>query len=216
MVVFDLSKQNSIASIFLSEVRDVSTQTDRMRFRKNLNRLGEILSYEMSKRLAYESVPISTPLSDIKQPKLKEQPVLIPIMRAAMPFFEGVQNFFDQADCGFVGAYRAPEFDQNKQVQSDYLAVPDLSDKIVILIDPMLATGHSFVTTMEKLKQYGSPKEFILLSLIAAPEGIKYIEEEVAGEISLWCVAIDEKLNDKAYIVPGLGDAGDLAYGLKM
>lgn len=187
-----------------------------MRFRKNLNRLGEILSYEMSKRLAYESGPISTPLSDIKQPKLKEQPVLIPIMRAAMPFFEGVQNFFDQADCGFVGAYRAPGFDQNKEVQSEYLAVPDLSNKIVVLIDPMLATGHSIVATLEQLQQYGSPKEVILLSLIAAPEGIKYIEEEVAGEISLWCVAIDEKLNDKAYIVPGLGDAGDLAYGLKM
>lgn len=187
-----------------------------MRFRKNLNRLGEILSYEMSKRLEYESESISTPLSDIKQPKLKEQPVLIPIMRAAMPFFEGVQNFFDQADCGFVGAYRAPEFDQNKQVQSDYLAVPDLSDKIVVLIDPMLATGHSIVATLEQLQQYGSPKEVILLSLIAAPEGIKYIEEEVTGEISLWCVAIDEKLNDKAYIVPGLGDAGDLSYGLKM
>jgi uracil phosphoribosyltransferase len=216
LVVFDLSKQNSIASIFLSEVRDVSTQTDRMRFRKNLNRLGEILSYEMSKRLEYESVPISTPLSAIKQPKLKEQPVLIPIMRAAMPFFEGVQNFFDQADCGFVGAYRAPEFGQNKEVQADYLAVPDLSNKIIVLIDPMLATGRSIVATLEKLKQYGSPKEVILLSLIAAPEGIKYIEEEVAGEISLWCIAIDEKLNDKAYIVPGLGDAGDLAYGLKM
>lgn len=216
MVVFDLSKQNSIASIFLSEVRDVSKQTDRMRFRKNLSRLGEILSYEMSKRLDYETESISTPLSDVEQPKLKEQPVLIPIMRAAMPFFEGVQNFFDKADCGFVGAYRAPKFDQNKQIQSDYLAVPDLSDKTVVLIDPMLATGHSFVKTVEQLQQYGSPKEFILLSLIAAPEGIKYIEEAVTAEISLWCVAIDDKLNDKAYIVPGLGDAGDLAYGFKM
>ena len=187
-----------------------------MRFRKNLSRLGEILSYEMSKRLTYEVVPVTTPLSDTMQPKLKEQPVLIPILRAAMPFFEGVQNFFDHADCGFIGAYRAPTFDQKKDIKSDYFAVPDLSDRTVVLIDPMLATGHSIVAALKELKKFGTPKEVILLTLIAAPEGISYIEEQITGEISLWCIAVDEKLNDKAYIVPGLGDAGDLAYGLKI
>ena len=216
MVIFDLSKQNSVASIFLSEVRDVQIQTDRLRFRKNLTRLGEILAYEMSKRLDYQDKTITTPLSDIVQSELQEQPVLISIMRAGMPFFEGVQNFFDHADCGFVGAYRSPTFAHSHQIQSDYFAVPDLTDKTVVLIDPMLATGRSIVTTLERLEQYGKPKSVILMAMIAAPEGIKYIESEVDGQLSLWCVAVDEKLNDKAYIVPGLGDAGDLAYGVKM
>lgn len=216
MIVFDLSKQNSVASIFLSEVRDVKIQTDRLRFRKNLTRLGEILSYEMSKTLDYQDKTVTTPLSDIVQAELKEQPVLISIMRAGMPFFEGAQNFFDRADCGFVGAYRASAFAESNQIQTDYLAVPDLNDKTVILIDPMLATGRSIVTTLEKLEQYGTPRSIILMAMIAAPEGIRYIEDHVEADVNLWCVAVDEKLNDKAYIVPGLGDAGDLAYGVKM
>lgn len=216
MVVFDLSKQNSVASIFLSEVRDVQIQTDRLRFRKNLTRLGEILAYEMSKRLDYQDKTITTPLSDIIQPELREQPVLISILRAAMPFFEGIHNFFDHADCGFVGAYRSPTFAHTNQIQSDYFAVPSLTEKTVVLIDPMLATGRSIVTTLERLEQYGKPKSVILMAMIAAPEGIKYIESKMDGQLSLWCVAVDEKLNDKAYIVPGLGDAGDLAYGVKM
>ena len=126
------------------------------------------------------------------------------------------QNFFDRADCGFVGAYRASAFAESNQIQTDYLAVPDLNDKTVILIDPMLATGRSIVTTLEKLEQYGTPRSIILMAMIAAPEGIRYIEDHVEADVNLWCVAVDEKLNDKAYIVPGLGDAGDLAYGVKM
>ena len=216
MVVFDLSRQNSVASIFLSEVRDVNIQTDRLRFRKNLTRLGEILSYEMSKTLDYQDKTVTTPLSDIVQPELKEQPVLISIMRAGMPFFEGVQNFFDHADCGFIGAYRSPEFAQSNQIQTDYLAVPDLKDKTVVLIDPMLATGRSIVTSIKHLEKYGKPKKMILMAMIAVPEGIRYIEDHMDGNLSLWCIAVDEKLNKKAYIVPGLGDAGDLAYGIKM
>jgi uracil phosphoribosyltransferase len=216
LVVFDLSKQNSVASIFLSEVRDVQIQTDRLRFRKNLTRLGEVLAYEMSKRLDYQDKTITTPLSDIVQSELQEQPVLISILRAGMPFFEGVQNFFDHADCGFVGAYRSPAFAHTNQIQSDYFAVPDLMDKTVVLIDPMLATGRSIVTTLERLKKYGQPRSVILMAMIAAPEGIDYIESVVDGQLSLWCVAVDKELNDRAYIVPGLGDAGDLAYGVKM
>ena len=216
MVVFDLSKQNSIASIFLSEVRDVQIQTDRLRFRKNLTRLGEILSYEMSKTLDYRDKTVTTPLSDIVQAEIKEQPVLISIMRAGMPFFEGVHNFFDHADCGFVGAYRSQAFAQSNQIKTDYFAVPDLNDKTVVLIDPMLATGRSIVTTLERLAEYGKPKKVILMAMIAAPEGINYIEKHLEGNLNLWCIAVDEKLNEKAYIVPGLGDAGDLAYGIKM
>lgn len=216
MVVFDLSKQNSIASVFLSEIRDVNIQTDRMRFRKNLSRLGSILAYEMSKRLEYTTKSVQTPLSRIDQAELKDQPVLISILRAAMPFFEGIQTSFDHADCGFVGAYRAPEFASSNEIKSDYFAVPNLENKTVVIIDPMLATGRSIVSTIKKLKSYGKPKELVLMALIAAPEGIKFIEENIAEDLSLWCVAIDEKLNDKAYIVPGLGDAGDLAYGVKI
>ena len=187
-----------------------------MRFRKNLSRLGSILAYEMSKRLNYSNREIQTPLSKTSQPALNEQPVLISIMRAAMPFFEGIQTSFDHADCGFVGAYRAREFAESNKIESDYFAVPNLEGKTVVLIDPMLASGRSIVTTIEKLKPYGKPKEIVLMALIAAPEGIKYIEENVGKDLSLWCIAVDEKLNDKAYIVPGLGDAGDLAYGVKM
>lgn len=187
-----------------------------MRFRKNLSRLGSILAYEMSKRLEFISKPIQTPLSATQQADLKDQPVLISIMRAAMPFFEGIQTSFDHADCGFVGAYRSAEFTESNEIQSDYFAVPNLEDKTVVIIDPMLATGRSIVTTVEKLKSYGKPRELILMALIAAPEGIEYIEDHIEEELSLWCVAIDEKLNDKAYIVPGLGDAGDLAYGVKI
>ena len=216
MIVFDLSKQNSVASIFLSEVRDVKIQTDRLRFRKNLTRLGEILSYEMSKTLDYQDKTVTTPLSDVVQPEFKEQPVLISIMRAGMPFFEGAQNFFDHADCGFIGAYRSSGFAESNKVQTDYFAVPDLNDKTVILIDPMLATGRSIVTSLKKLEQYGTPRSIIIMAMIAAPEGIQYIEDHIEADVNLWCVAVDEKLNDKAYIVPGLGDAGDLAYGVKM
>ena len=187
-----------------------------MRFRKNLSRLGSILAYEMSKRLEYTTKSVQTPLSHIDQAELKDQPVLISILRAAMPFFEGIQTSFDHADCGFVGAYRAPEFASSNEIKSDYFAVPNLENKTVVIIDPMLATGRSIVSTIKKLKSYGKPKEMVLMALIAAPEGIKFIEENIAEDLSLWCVAIDEKLNDKAYIVPGLGDAGDLAYGVKI
>ena len=200
----------------MAEIRDIEVQNDRLRFRKNLSRLGEILAYEMSKSLDFIEKSINTPLASMRQKVIEKQPVLISIMRAGMPFFEGVQNFLDHADAGFIGAFRASDFSSSSQIELGYVAVPDLTDRILVLADPMLATGKSVVETITHLEKYGVPKKIFLLAVIAAPEGIKYIEENVQIPIELWCGAVDEKLNDKAYIVPGLGDAGDLAYGLKL
>lgn len=216
MEIHNISRENSIANNFLAEIRDVDVQNDRLRFRKNLSRLGEVLAYEMSKSLEFKRKAVKTPLSSIDQYVIDPQPILISIMRAGMPFFEGVQNFFDHADAGFVGAFRAHDFSTTSLVELSYFAVPDLTDKILVISDPMLATGKSVVDTIGQLLTYGTPQKILLLAVIAAPEGIKYIEENIQLPISLWCGAIDEKLNDKAYIVPGLGDAGDLAYGPKL
>jgi uracil phosphoribosyltransferase len=200
----------------MAEIRDIEVQNDRLRFRKNLSRLGEILAYEMSKSLDFNVKKIKTPLTSMNQEVIENQPVLISIMRAGMPFFEGVQNFFDHADAGFVGAYRASDFSTTKHIELSYFAIPDLSDKILVIADPMLATGKSIVDSIAQLKKYGTPRKVFLLAVIAAPEGIKFIEDNVQVPIELWCGSVDDKLDDKAYIVPGLGDAGDLAYGPKL
>jgi uracil phosphoribosyltransferase len=199
----------------MAELRDIEVQKDRLRFRKNLSRLGEILSYEMSRSLDYREKNISTPLETMSINVMAEQPVLISIMRAALPFFEGIQNFFDEAGAGFIGAYRSKDFSESKVIEMGYFAVPDLTGKTIVLADPMLATGKSMVDTINQLKKYGTPKKINLLAIIAAPEGIKYIEENTNEQVELWCAAIDERLDDHSYIVPGLGDAGDLAYGPK-
>lgn len=216
MRIHNLSDTNSVANNFLAEIRNVDVQNDRLRFRKNLSRLGEVLAYEMSKNLDFEEKHITTPLGSITQNVIGNQPILISIMRAGIPFFEGVQNFFDHADAGFVGAFRSSDFSATSLIELSYFAVPDLTNKILVITDPMLATGQSVVDTIDQLKKYGVPSKVYLLAVIAAPEGIKNIEENCNAPIDLWCGAIDEKLNSKAYIVPGLGDAGDLAYGPKL
>ena len=200
----------------MAEIRDIEVQKDRLRFRKNLSRLGEILAYEMSKSLDFNEKKINTPLVSINQEVIENQPILISILRAGMPFFEGVQNFFDHADAGFVGAFRSSDFSTSKLIELSYFAVPDLSEKILVIADPMLATGKSVVDSIAQLKKYGVPRKIFLLAVIAAPEGIKHIEDNIQVPIELWCGSVDEKLNDKDYIVPGLGDAGDLAYGPKL
>jgi len=201
----------------MAEIRDIEVQKDRLRFRKNLSRLGEILAYEMSKSLDYSKKTIKTPLSTIEQRIVQPHPILISIMRAGMPFFEGVQNFFDHADAGFVGAFRTNNFSTTQLIELSYFAVPDLSDKTLVIADPMLATGKSVVDTVDQLiLSHGKPRRIFLLAVIAAPEGINYIENNIKVPLQLWCGAIDEKLDDKVYIVPGLGDAGDLAYGPKL
>lgn len=215
--MFILNEVNSIAHQFLSEMRDIHVQTDAMRFRRNMERVGEILAYEISKTLHYEVQKITTPLGVSDIPKLKRQPVLIPVLRAGLPFFQGFLNFFDKAESGFIGAYRnAHDADFNFDISLNYIAAPEIKDRTIIVIDPMLATGSSLVKSIHELLSKGKPENIHIASVIAAPEGIEYLKQNIKMPYSFWTGAIDEKLNDKSYIVPGLGDAGDLSYGNKI
>ncbi|MEO1050622.1 MAG: uracil phosphoribosyltransferase [Bacteroidota bacterium] len=214
--MFVLNNGDSIANHFIAELRDVERQKDRMRFRKNLYRIGQLLAYEISKSMRYVPVSVETPLGKANTVLLEHQPVLIPILRAAIPFFDGFLDFFDGADAGFAAAYRIEEAGEGIDVYLGYLAANDLTDKEVILIDPMIATGKSLVKTINRLRENGDPAHLHLASVIAAPEGINYISENLDLKYSVWTGALDESLNDKAYIVPGLGDAGDLSYGSKI
>lgn len=214
-MVFNLSEQNSIANQFLLELRDKSVQQDRMRFRRNLERLGEIMAYEISKKLHYTTRTVETPLGRSRVNVLKQQPLLVTILRAGLPFFQGFINFFDQADAGFIGAYRQEGSDEIS-IKLDYLSSPATSSREVVLIDPMLATGRSVIDSMQKLLKRGRPDHVYICSLVAAPEGIKHLAEHMPLEYSLWTCAIDEQLNQQFYIVPGLGDAGDLSFGNKL
>jgi uracil phosphoribosyltransferase len=217
MELHTIDLNDSIAGQFLAELRNVEVQQDRLRFRRNMERMGEILAYEMSKSLAYVEKTISTPLTETQVKVLAEQPVLIPILRAAVPFFDGVLNYFDQADAGFIGAYRANDFISSGDIQLGYSALPDIENRILVLIDPMLATGTSLVDTASKILAQGKPKHIHIITLIATPAGLDKIKNELTmAPTDVWCGAIDKELNDKAYIVPGLGDAGDLAYGTKL
>ena len=217
MEIHTINLVDSIARQFLAELRDVEVQGDRLRFRKNLERMGEILAYEMSKSLDYVEKTITTPLTETKVKVLAEQPVLIPILRAAVPFFDGILNFFDHADAGFIGAYRSNDFIRSGEIQLGYSALPDVNDRVLILIDPMLATGKSLVDTTSQILEQGTPKQIHIITLIATPAGLEHVTENLNSvPIDIWCGAIDEELNEKAYIVPGLGDAGDLAFGTKL
>lgn len=200
----------------MAGLRDKSVQKDRLKFRYNLKRLGQIMAYEISKKLTYTSVEVETPLGKSSAELLEDQPVIIAIMRAALPFYEGVLSVFDEADSGFVGAYRTMDFQTSKSIRTEYIASGNLTGKTVVVVDPMLATGKSILGTITKLEAYGKPKKWIILSVIAALEGVEYLEQNLGDNTTLWCGTIDEKLNSKFYIVPGLGDAGDLAFGEKI
>jgi len=216
VLTINLSQTDSVAGVYLAALRDVSIQNDRLKFRYNLTRLGAILAYEVSKSLDYSPSNVETPLGTAQVNFLKEQPVIIAIMRAALPFFEGVISIFDEADSGFVGAYRAPDFQTTKAINTSYIASGNLTGKTVVLVDPMLATGKSLLDAISKLEGHGKPEKWIILSVIAAPEGIANLEKHLPENSTVWCVAIDEGLNERSYIIHGLGDAGDLAYGEKI
>lgn len=213
-MVFILQNENSIANQFLSELRDRHIQQDRLRFRVNMERLGSIMAYEVSRQLEYETKSIHTPLQKTTLRVLKQQPVLLTILRAGIPYFTGFQKFFDQADCGFIGAYRN-EGQDALAINLEYIAIPPLEGRDVILIDPMLATGSSITKAIEAIKQWGIPKRIFIACVVAAPEGLDYLNKNLAIPHSIWCAAVDEKLNHQLYIVPGLGDAGDLSFGNK-
>ncbi|NOS55788.1 MAG: uracil phosphoribosyltransferase [Cyclobacteriaceae bacterium] len=214
MNVFVLSEQNSIANHFLSELRDVNQQNDRLRFRTNMIRLGEIMAYEISKKMEYQSVNVQTPLKNAQAMLLREKPILLTVLRAGLPYFQGFLNYFDSSDAGFIGAYRK-ENQEEISIELDYLAIPSIENKQLVLIDPMLATGLSFIRTITELSKHGRPAHIYIASLVAAPEGIKKIMDTLKIPFTLFTVAIDEKLNAESYIVPGLGDAGDLSFGKK-
>lgn len=215
MELFVLGEQNSIANHFLRGIRDKNLQQDRMKFRKNMERLGEIMAFELSKKLTYAKREVETPLGKSVLRVLERDPILITILRAGLPYFSGFQNFFDASDCGFIGAYRQ-ENEEDIKIKLDYLATPSLDNADVIVIDPMLATGRSFVEVLNELLKRGKPKHLHLAALVASPEGIEYLKEKVEIPFTIWTFAVDEKLNQQFYIVPGLGDAGDLSFGEKI
>ena len=217
MHIHDISQQNSVLNTFISEIRDINIQKDRMRFRRNIERIAEILGYEMSKVLNYKPQTIETPLGLCTINLLENDMVLCSILRAGIPLHNGLLNYFDTAENAFISAYRHHgDNPENFEIIVEYLACPNLENKTLILADPMLATGQSMVATFEALKPFGTPKEIHLVSVIGTVPGVAFVEKHFDKNTHLWIAAIDEKLNEKSYIVPGLGDAGDLAYGKKL
>ncbi|MCX8018903.1 MAG: uracil phosphoribosyltransferase [Chitinophagaceae bacterium] len=214
-MVHHLSKHHSLVSNWIAELRDSQVQTDRMRFRRNLERLGEIMAYEISKTLPYEEKEVQTPLGTATQKVLKEQPVLATILRAGLPMHQGLLNYFDKADNAFISAYRKHHNDGSFEISLEYLSCPDLENRIVILSDPMLATGSSLAKTIQFLKEEGKPAVLHIVTAIACTVGIEHVKSAEPDAI-IWCGDIDDELTAKGYIVPGLGDAGDLAFGAKV
>lgn len=216
-MIINLGKSNSIFNQFIAEIRDVNIQKDSMRFRKNLARIGEIAAYEISKTMDYEPREIITPLGVTEIPMLSNHPVIIPILRAGIPLHNGVQEFFDRSESGFISAYRKVSKSNRFTIEIEYVSCPNLTDKTVIVCDPMLATGSSVVAACKALTTFGKPKHLHIVTAIASAEGINLIKRKLpAKNLTVWTGAIDDELTAQAYIVPGLGDAGDLSYGNKL
>lgn len=217
MKVHHLAKNNSILNTFLKEIRQIDIQKDSMRFRRNIERIGEILSYELSKELSYQTEEITTVLGSKSSHQIAENLVVCSILRAGLPLHQGLLNYFDGAENAFISAYRYhPNNDKEFEIKVEYFASPSLEGKTLILADPMLATGQSLVTVYEAILKFGKPKEIHIVSVIGAKEGIEFVQSKFPENITLWIADIDDILNDKGYIVPGLGDAGDLAFGSKL
>ena len=210
MHIHNLSEENSILNSFISEIRNVTVQKDSMRFRRNIERIGEILGYEMSKVLDYNASTVTTPLGTSNMNLLENDIVLCSILRAGVPFHNGLLNYFDASENAFISAYRHHKDDSEKfEIVIEYLACPSLENKTLILADPMLATGRSMVNAFEALKPFGTPKNIHLVSVIGAQDGVDYVENHFNEHAHLWIATVDDELNEKGYIVPGLGDAGD-------
>lgn len=214
-MVINLSREHSLVSNWLAEIRDEKVQKDRMRFRRNLERIGEVAAYEISKRLGSKSIEIETPLGTATGNVLEEQPVLATILRAGLPLHQGLLNYFDKADNAFVSAYRKHDKDGSFEISLEYFSSPEIEDRIVIISDPMLATGASLVKTVQFMRQEGEPKAIHIVVALACTIGIEHVRRNVPHAV-IWCGDIDDELTAKGYIVPGLGDAGDLAYGVKI
>ncbi len=214
-MIHNLSHSNSILGNFISELRSVETQKDSMRFRRNLERVAEVIGYEISKKLDYETVAFTTPLGQADVNVLKTQPVLATILRAGLGMHQGLLNYFDKSDSAFISAYRKHTSIEEFDIHVEYLASPDLTNKTVILSDPMLATGASMVTVYKALLKQGRPAKIYIIAAIASQDAVEYVKEHLPENTEIWVGAIDEELTAQSYIVPGIGDAGDLAFGVK-
>lgn len=210
-----LNQQNSIISRFIAEIRDAVIQKDRMRFRRNLERIGEVAAYEISKKMVYESREVVTPLGIANVNIPKDEPVLATILRAGLPLHQGLLNYFDHADNAFISAYRKHHKDGTFDISLEYVSSPSLQNRIVILSDPMLATGQSMVMTYKAILEKGKPQHTHIVAALASTQGVEYVKKHLPLGITLWIGAVDEELTAQSYIVPGLGDAGDLAFGEK-
>jgi uracil phosphoribosyltransferase len=215
-MINQLTKTNSIFSEFIREIRDAEIQKDSLRFRRNMERMGEIFAYEISKTLAYKEIETQTPLGIATSTILQEQPVVATILRAGLPLHLGILNVFDKAENAFIGAYRKHHKDNTFDIALEYLASPDLENKTLILCDPMLASGSSLVLTYKQLLARSKPKHTHFISVIASKQGISHLKANIdSSNTTIWCGDVDEELTAQSYIVPGLGDAGDLAFGVK-
>ncbi len=214
-MVINLSEEHSLISNWISELRDVDIQDDRLRFRCNLERIGEVAAYEISKKLLWIEKEVTTPLGISAGKVLEKQPVLATILRAGLPMHQGLLNYFDKADNAFISAYRKHNTDGSFDISLDYISCPEMEDRVVIISDPMLATGASLVKTIQFIREEGNPSEIHIVCAIACTVGIEYVLR-AEPKATIWCGDIDDELTAKGYIVPGLGDAGDLAYGVKV
>ncbi len=217
MKVINLGGKGTLLDQFVAELRDHQIQLDRLRFRRNLERIGEIMAYEISKSLPFANEEVTTPLGIATVPCLKEQPVIATLMRAGVPYHQGFLNYFDHADSAFIAGYRKYDKSGDFEIKIDYVSSPEIEKKIVIINDPMLASGGSFELAYKALLAYGKPRQTHMAAIIASKEGLDYLERKLINvNINVWVAAIDDELTVKSYIVPGLGDAGDLAYGKKI
>lgn len=217
MHIHNLSEENSILNTFISEIRDETIQKDSMRFRTNIERIGQILGYEMSKVLDYEAKSITTPLGIAETQTSKNNVVICSVLRAGVPLHNGILSYFDAAENAFISAYRHHKNNPERfEIIVEYLACPDLTNKTLVLSDPMLATGQSMFAAFEALQPFGTPKTVHLVSVIGAQEGVDFVASKFPKNTHLWIAAIDKTLNSKGYIIPGLGDAGDLSFGQKL
>lgn len=220
MQVINLSQRPSLLNQYMKEIRSAAIQQDSMRFRRNIERIGEVMAVEISQTLSYEDETVQTPLGTANVPTLRDAIVLGTILRAGLPFHQGFLNMFDNAENAFISAYRRSVVGRKGQekleIVSEYLAAPSLENKTLLLVDPMLATGMSMEVAYKAILSHGTPKQVHIACVIGTEQAIDYLEKNMPSDITLWCAAIDPVLNEHKYIVPGLGDAGDLCYGEKL
>ena len=214
-MVHHIARSNSLVNVWMNELRHVDIQQDRHRFRRNLERIGEVIAYEISKTMPYKTIEVQTPLGIYNGLTLEHQPVIGTIFRAGLPLYQGILNFFDQADSAFIAAYRKHDKSGRFHIHQGYVTCPDISGRTLIVADPMLATGASLITAFEELLDYGNPSAIHVVSAIASTEGIETLHKRFP-DFNIWLGDIDDELTAKGYIVPGLGDAGDLCFGEKL